>query len=60
MEPIASLLPWGNVSNQQNVLYKELNAINSEILKISENEIIRVLLSGNKGFTEDVNLRIVK
>ena len=40
MEPIASLLPWGNVSNQQNVLYKELNAINSEILKISENEIV--------------------
>ena len=48
MEPIASLLSWGNISNQQNVLYKELNAINSEILKISENEIAWVLSFGKK------------
>ena len=36
-----------------------LNAINSEILKMSENEIFRVLLFGNKSFTKDMNLWII-
>ena len=37
----------------------DLNTIRSEILKMSENEFVRVLLFGNKGFTKDMNLRIV-
>ena len=48
-----------NFSNQQNVLFDGLNAINSEIVKMSENEIVLVLLFGNKGSTKDRNLRIV-
>ena len=36
-----------------------LNAINSEILKMSENEIFRVLLFGNKSVTKDMNLWII-
>ena len=47
-----------NFSNQQNVLFDCFNAINSQILKSSENEIVRVLLFGNKGFTKDLLLRI--
>ena len=32
-----------NFSNQQNVLFDDLNSINLEILKMSENEIMQVL-----------------
>ena len=46
------------LSNQQNFLFDDLNAINSEILKMSDNEIVRVLLFYNKGFTRGTNLRI--
>ena len=35
-----------NFSNQRNVFFDELNSINSEILKMSENEIVQVLLFG--------------
>ena len=38
-------------SNQQNVLLDDFNVINTEILKMSEDAIVRVLLFGNKGFT---------
>ena len=48
-----------NFFNQRNVLFDDLNGINSEILKMSENEIIRVLLFGNKSFTKDINFRII-
>ena len=48
-----------NFTNQQNVLFDNLNAINSNILKMSENKIFRVLLFSNKGFTKDMNLRTV-
>ena len=37
-------------SNQRNVLFDDLNSINSEILKMSENEIVQVLLFGKKKF----------
>ena len=46
-------------SNQQNVLFDDLNSINSEMLKMSENEIVQALLFGNKGFTKDMNFRII-
>ena len=48
-----------NFSNQQNGLFDDLNSINSEILKMSENEIVQVLLFGNKGFSKDMNFRII-
>ena len=48
-----------NFSNQQNIFFDGLNAINSEIHKMGENEIVRVLLFGNKGFTKDMNLRTI-
>ena len=48
-----------NISNQRNVLFDDLNAINSDILKMSENEIVQVLLSGNKSFTKDLNSGII-
>ena len=47
-----------NISNQRNVLFDDPNAVNSEFLKMSENGIARVLLFGNKSFTENMNLRI--
>ena len=46
-------------SNQRNVLFDDLNSINSEILKMSENEIVQVLLFGNKRFYNDMNFRII-
>ena len=46
-------------SNQRNVLFDYLNLINSEILKMSENEIVQVLLFCNKGFSKDMNFRII-
>ena len=46
-------------SNQRNVLFDDLNSINSEILKMSENEIVQVLLFGNKSFSKDMNFRII-
>ena len=46
-------------SNQQSVLSNDLNAINSEILKTSEHEIVWVLLFGNKRFTKDMNFMII-
>ena len=48
-----------NFSNQQNVLFDDLNSINSEILKVSENEIVQVLLFGNKRFSKDMNFSII-
>ena len=48
-----------NFSNQRNVLFNEHNAFNSEILKMNENAIARVLLLDNTGFTIDMNLRII-
>ena len=52
-------MPYQNISNQRKVLFDDLSAINSAILKMSENEIVRVLLFGNKGFTKDMNLRTI-
>ena len=46
-------------SNHQNVLFDDLNSINSEILKMSQNEIVRVLLFGNKRFSKHMNFRII-
>ena len=46
-------------SNQRNVLFDDLNSINSEILKMSENEIVQVLLFGKKSFSKDMNFRII-
>ena len=43
-------------SNQRNVLFHDLNSINSEM---SENEIVQVLLFGNKIFSKDLNFRII-
>ena len=48
-----------NFSNQRNVLFDDLNSINSEILKMSENEIVQVLLFGDKSFSKDMNFRII-
>ena len=48
-----------NFSNQRNVLFDDLNLVNSEILKMSENEIVQVLLFGNKSFSKDMNFGIV-
>ena len=45
-----------NFTNQRNVLFDYLNVINSEILKMSVNEIIGVLSFGNKNFTKHMNL----
>ena len=46
-------------SNQRNVLFDDLNSINSEILKTSENQIVQVLLFGNKCFSKDINFMII-
>ena len=46
-------------SNQRNVLFDDLDSINSEILKMSENEIVQVLLFGKKSFSKDMNFRII-
>ena len=48
-----------NFSNERNVLFDDLNSIDSEILKMSENEIAEVLLFGKKSFSEDMNFRII-
>ena len=48
-----------NFSNQRNVLFDDLNSINPEILKMSENEIVQVLLFGYKSFSKDMNFRII-
>ena len=48
-----------NFSNQQRVLFNDLNSINSKILKMSENEIAQLLLVGNKTFSKNMNLRII-
>ena len=47
-----------NFSGQRNVLFDDLNAINSEILLMSQNEIVEALLFGSKCFTKEMNLRI--
>ena len=47
-----------NFSNQRNVLFDYLNSINSEILKMSENEIVQVLLFGNNSFSKNMNFSI--
>ena len=48
-----------NLSDQRNVLFDGLNSINSEILKMSEKEIVWVLLFRNKSFSKDMNFRII-
>ena len=48
-----------NFSNQRNVFFDDLNLINSEILKMSENETVQVLLLGNKRFSKNMNFRII-
>ena len=48
-----------NFSNQRNILFDNLNSINLEILKMSENEIVQVFLFGNKSFSKDMNFRII-
>ena len=48
-----------NFSNQRNVFFDDLNLINSEILKMSENETVQVLLFGNKRFSKNMNFRII-
>ena len=48
-----------NFSNQRNVFFDNLNLINSEILKMSENETVQVLLFGNKRFSKNMNFRII-
>ena len=48
-----------NFSNQRNVFFDDLNLINSEILKMSENETLQVLLFGNKRFSKNMNFRII-
>ena len=44
---------------QRHGLFDDLNSINSEILKMSENEIVQVLLFGKKSFSKDMNFRII-
>ena len=46
-----------NFSNQQKVLFDDLNSIHWEILKMSQNEIVQVF--GNKSFSKDMNFRII-
>ena len=46
-----------NFSDQRNVLFNNLNAVNSEIIKMNESDIVPVF--GNKGFTKDMNCRII-
>ena len=48
-----------NFFNQRNVLFDDLNSINSEILKMIENHIVQVLLFGNKSFSKDMKFRII-
>ena len=48
-----------NFSNQRNVFFDDLNLINSEILKMSENETVQVFLFGNKRFSKNMNFRII-
>ena len=48
-----------NFSNQRNVLFDDLNSVDSDILKMNENVIVQVLLSGNKRFSKDMNYRII-
>ena len=48
-----------NFSNQQNVLFDDLNSIISQILKMSENEIVQVLLIGDKSFSKYMNFKII-
>ena len=50
---------YQNFSNQRNFLFDDLDSINSEILKISENELVQVLLFGNESFSKDMNFRII-
>ena len=45
-----------NFSNQRNVLFCDLDSFNSEILKMSENEKLQVLLFGDKSL---LNFRII-
>ena len=45
--------------NQRNVLFDQLNACNLEILKMSENEIVRILFFDNKSFTKHISLRTI-
>ena len=54
-----SFMRCQNFYNQQNILFDDLNSINSEILKMSENEIVQALLFGNKSFSRDMNFTII-
>ena len=46
-------MPYQNFPNQRNVLFDDLNLVNSEILKMSEKEIVQVFLLGKKSFSKD-------
>ena len=48
-----------NFSNQRNLLFDYVNSINSEILKVIENEIVQVLLFDDKFFSKDINFKII-
>ena len=48
-----------NFSNQRNVLFDELISNNLKIVKMSENEMVWVLLFGNKSFSKYMNFRII-
>ena len=48
-----------NFSNQRDVLFDDLNSVNSDILKMIENVVVQILLSGNKSFSKDMNYRII-
>ena len=48
-----------NFSNQRDVLFDDINSVNSDILKMIENVVVQILLSGNKSFSKDMNYRII-
>ena len=50
---------YQNFSNQRDVLFDDLNSVNSDILKMIENVVVQILLSGNKSFSKDMNYRII-
>ena len=46
---------YQNFSHQRTALFDDVKAINLDILKISESDVVRVSLFGSKGFTRDIN-----
>ena len=47
-----------NFSYQQNIVFNDLNVVNSAIIKMSENDIVWIFLFCYKGFTKDTKIRI--